>query len=226
MSTTKRPLDRRRFLGASLFGLAGASAACAGATGNPDPAGPRAPTPPEIEGPFYPVHAQQDRDFDLTQVEGRDGVALGEAVWITGRVIDQDGAAVPDAVVDLWQANAAGRYRHPEDPNQAPLDANFQGWAIVRSGAEGGFRFKTVIPGAYPAGRDWDRPPHIHFKVSKRGFVELVTQMYFPEHPLNAVDRLILRKPPEERAAMIARPAGTGPDGAPALDYVIVLERV
>ncbi len=217
-------IDRRRFLGA--LGLAGASAACAGAGGTPEPDPERAPTPPEIEGPFYPVQAQKDRDFDLTRVEGLDGVARGEQVWVGGRVIDQHGAPVEDAVVDLWQANAAGRYRHPEDPSRAPLDEHFQGWAIVRSGADGAFRFKTVVPGAYPAAAGWDRPPHIHFKVSKRGFVELVTQMYFPDQPLNDIDRLLLRKTPAERTAMIARRAEPGADGLPLLDYVIVLERV
>ena len=219
-------VDRRRFLGASLLGLAGAGTACAGTSGAPDPAPARPPTPPEIEGPFYPVHAQQDRDFDLTRIEGRDDVALGRQVWVGGRVVDQDGTPVEGAVVDIWQANAAGRYRHPEDPSDAPLDAAFQGWAIVRSGAEGGFRFKTIVPGAYPASADWDRPPHIHFKVSKRGFVELVTQMYFPGEPLNEIDRLLLRKTPEERGAMIARRAEPGADGLEVLDYVIVLERV
>lgn len=218
------PLDRRRFLGA--LGLLGAGTACAGPMGAPDPNPERPPTPPEIEGPFYPVHAQDDRDFDLTRIEGLDGVARGRQAWIGGRVVDQYGAPVEGAVVDLWQANAAGRYRHPGDPSDAPLDPNFQGWAIVRSGADGGFRFKTVVPGAYPAGEGWDRPPHIHFKVSKRGFVELVTQMYFPDEPLNRIDRLLLRKTPAERQAMIARRAEPAADGTEAFDYLVVLERV
>jgi protocatechuate 3,4-dioxygenase beta subunit len=87
-----------------------------------------------------------------------------------GSVRDIDGQSVEDVTVDLWQANAAGRYRHPHDPNTAPLDEDFQGWAIVPSGKDGEFRFKTVFPGVYPAGEGWVRPPHIHFKVSKRGF--------------------------------------------------------
>jgi protocatechuate 3,4-dioxygenase beta subunit len=87
-----------------------------------------------------------------------------------GSVRDTDGQSVEDVTVDLWQANAAGRYRHPHDPNTAPLDEDFQGWAIVPSGKDGEFRFKTVFPGVYPAGEGWVRPPHIHFKVSKRGF--------------------------------------------------------
>lgn len=218
-------MDRRRFLSASAFSLlAGTSAACASKP-RADAPTPLAPTPPEIEGPFYPVTAQKDRDFDLTRVEGRDGVARGEAVWIEGRVVDQHGEPVEDALVDLWQANAAGRYRHPEDPSDAPLDPDFQGWAMVRSGRDGGFRFKTIVPGAYPAGRDWDRPPHIHFKVSKRGFVELTTQMYFPDQTLNDVDKLLLRHDPTDRPAMIA--ARREPiEGVDALTWQVVLERV
>jgi protocatechuate 3,4-dioxygenase beta subunit len=178
-------------------------------------------TPHEIEGPFYPVTPQKDKDFDLTRVDGRDGVAKGRVIWIEGQVVDTAGKPVEDATVDLWQANAAGRYRHPHDPNDAPLDANFQGWAVVPSGVKGQFRFKTVMPGAYPAARTWMRPPHIHFKVSKRGFVELVTQMYFPGHKLNDSDRLLKRKTAEQQKLMIASRMNADPE---TYRYTIVLE--
>jgi len=125
-------------------------------------------------------------------------------IWIEGEVVDTDGKPVEDALIDLWQANAAGRYRHPHDPNPAPLDPNFQGWAIVPSGTNGQFRFKKIMPGSYPASRTWMRPPHIYFKVSKRGYGELVTQMYFPDHKLNAGDRLLKRKSAAEQKLMIA----------------------
>lgn len=124
--------------------------------------------------------------------------------------------------VDVWQANAAGRYSHPHDPNPAPLDPSFQGWAIVPSGKDGDFRFKTVIPGAYPAEDDWVRPPHIHFKLSKRGYVELTTQMYFPDQELNDVDRLLQSKSPAEQELMIAKPSASEPD---ILRYQIVIEK-
>jgi len=162
------------------------------------------PTPTEIKGPFYPIVAQKDKDFDLTLVEGRTASAKGETVIVEGVVTDTAGQAVSDATVELWQACASGKYNHPHDPNPAPSDPNFQGWAVVPSGKKGGFRFKTVMPGSYPAAPDWMRPPHIHFKVSKRGYVELITQMYFPGHPLNAKDLLLLRKSEEERALMTA----------------------
>jgi protocatechuate 3,4-dioxygenase beta subunit len=180
------------------------------------------PTPAEIEGPFYPVYAQKDTDFDLTHIQGQAGVARGKIIIIRGRVLDTEGKPIEDATVDLWQANAAGRYRHPHDPNKAPLDPNFQGWAIVPSGRDGGFRFKTVYPGAYPASDTWMRPPHIHFKISKRGYVELVTQMYFPGESLNAVDLLLRRKSAEEHGMMIATRL---PGEAEIYEYDVVLAR-
>jgi len=180
------------------------------------------PTPAEIEGPFYPVYAQKDKDFDLTRIQGRAGLARGRIIIIQGRVLDTDGNPVEDATVDLWQANAAGRYRHPHDTNPAPLDPDFQGWAIVPSGKDGRFRFKTVYPGAYPASDTWQRPPHIHFKVSKRGYVELTTQMYFPDEKLNDQDLLLMRKRVEDRPLMIATRVRSDPE---IFEYDIVLEK-
>ncbi|MFN7341721.1 MAG: protocatechuate 3,4-dioxygenase, partial [bacterium] len=107
-------------------------------------------TPKQIEGPFYPKVAQKDKDFDLTKIEGQEGTAAGKVVIISGAILNTDGTPVEDATVDLWQANAAGRYNHPSDKNEAPLDPNFQGWAIVPSGKNGEFKFKTVVPGSYP----------------------------------------------------------------------------
>ncbi|MGV6827438.1 MAG: dioxygenase family protein [bacterium] len=207
--------NRRTFIKGSLLG--GAAALLS------KPALSAHPTPPEAEGPFYPVMAQKDRDFDLTHVDGQSGVAQGQAVWIEGRVIDTDGNPVEDATVDLWQANAAGKYRHPHDNSTAPLDPNFQGWAIVQSGKNGSFKVKTIIPGAYPVSNSWTRPPHIHFKISRRGYEELTTQMYFPDQPLNDVDRLLQRKDKTEQQSMIA----TQVDGkADTLAYQIVLKKV
>lgn len=162
------------------------------------------PTPHEIEGPFYPLAAQKDQDFDLTTIEGNTQSALGQHIFIQGRVIDTEGNAVENAIVDLWQANAAGRYSHPRDPNTAALDKNFQGWAIVPSGKNGEFKFKTVLPGAYPASNNWMRPPHIHFKVTKKGYSDLTTQMYFPGQSLNKHDRLLQRNSPEQQQLMVA----------------------
>lgn len=194
-------MDRRNFLKATSVGALGVSGTVAISDTDVTQL---IPTPDEIEGPFYPVVAQKDKDFDLTHIQGREQTALGHHIVVDGQVVDTKGRAVEDATVDLWQANAAGRYWHPRDPNPALIDENFQGWAIVSSGKEGGFRFKTVMPGAYPASGSWVRPPHIHFKVSKTGYKELITQMYFPDQPLNDLDLLLQRKSPGEQMLMIA----------------------
>jgi protocatechuate 3,4-dioxygenase beta subunit len=191
--------SRRSFLKVGLIG--GASAALSGLA---NAAGQLRPTPDEVAGPFYPIFPQKDRDFDLTRIEGKSGLAKGVVIQIEGRVLDTAGKPVEDATVELWQANAAGRYRHPHDPNKAPLDSSFQGWAIVASGKEGQFRFKTVLPGPYPASDTWMRPPHIHFKITKLGYVELITQMYFPGERLNETDLLLIRKSKVEQELMIA----------------------
>ena len=162
------------------------------------------PTPAEAEGPFYPVVNQQDKDFDLTKIGDRQAVADGTHIIIKGQITDITGNPVENAAIDLWQANARGRYRHPRDPNPQPLDPNFQGWAIINSGKDGEFRFKTVKPGAYPASKTWIRPPHIHFKVNKPGYAELITQMYFPGEKLNNTDLLLQQKSDEAAARMIA----------------------
>jgi len=180
------------------------------------------PTPSEIKGPFYPVLAQKDKDFDLTRIEGKADVAKGEIIIIQGKILDEKNQAIENATVDLWQANAAGRYRHPHDPNPAPIDEHFQGWAIVQSGREGGFRFKTIYPGAYPASESWIRPPHIHYKISKKGYVELVTQMYFPGDILNSSDRLLKRKSKAEQKQMIATEVQSEPK---VYEFNIVLKK-
>ncbi len=179
-------------------------------------------TPKQVEGPFYPKVAQKDKDFDLTKIEGQEGTAQGKVVIISGAILNTDGTPIEDATVDLWQANAAGRYNHPTDTNEAPLDPNFQGWAIVPSGKKGEFKFKTIVPGSYPASNDWSRPPHIHFKVSKLGFVELITQMYFPGEKLNDTDKLLQRVPEADRASLIAKLIPGEPE---TYEFKIVLEK-
>jgi protocatechuate 3,4-dioxygenase beta subunit len=103
--------------------------------------------------------------------------------------------------IEIWQANAEGRYSHPADPNTAPIDPNFQGYGVITTDAEGRYRFKTVKPGAYPATADWTRPPHIHLDVSGKTD-RLVTQMFFPEEPLNQKDRILLRLGADKESAI------------------------
>ena len=150
-----------------------------------DPA--RMLTPEQVMGPFYPAIKPLDRDADLTIVRGRRGRARGDTIHVMGRVLDRNGEPVRGAHVEVWQANAAGRYDHPSDRNPAPLDPNFQGYCLLKTDRDGRYRFKSITPGAYPVGPGATRPPHIHFEVLGRRD-RLVTQMYFPGEPLNDQD--------------------------------------
>lgn len=187
-------ISRRMFIGSG----AALAASVSGAAAEGDV------TPRQTSGPFYPTKPQDDLDADLIRVAGRTQVAKGEVVIVEGVVSNPDGSPIDGALVDVWQANAAGRYDHEKDPNPAPLDSNFQGWAKVVTNAEGRYRFKTIKPGAYPATGTWTRPPHIHFTVSKTGFRPVTTQMYFAGEPLNDIDHLLLDMPAPERALLIS----------------------
>ncbi|HKZ77459.1 MAG TPA: hypothetical protein VJ124_03980 [Pyrinomonadaceae bacterium] len=149
-------------------------------------------TPEQIMGPFFPIIRPLDHDMDLTVIKGKRGHAQGKLIHLTGRVLNSNGDPVRGAKIEIWQANAHGRYDHPSDINPAPLDPNFQGYALQITDAEGRYRFKTIKPGAYPinpVNPTNVRPPHIHFDVTgTKG--RLVTQMYFPDEPLNEKDFL------------------------------------
>jgi protocatechuate 3,4-dioxygenase beta subunit len=147
-------------------------------------------TPDQILGPYFPIGHAPARQADLTSVNGVKGIAQGEIIEITGRVVNLDGEPVRGVPVTIWQANSFGRYLHANDLNPAPLDPSFVGCVRIRTDNDGVYRIKTVKPGAYPAGPDWIRPPHVHFEVHGQ-FERLVTQMYFPGEPLNVSDRLL-----------------------------------
>ena len=138
-------------------------------------------TPDQILGPFYPL-SELPQTSDLTRVSGRSGRAEGQVLNVIGRVLNLAGEPVSNAKVEVWQANAYGRYTHPSDPNPAPLDPNFEGSAVLTTDSEGRYRFKTIKPAAYPAGPNRMRPAHIHFQVSGRQD-KIVTQMYFEDDP-------------------------------------------
>jgi protocatechuate 3,4-dioxygenase beta subunit len=163
-------------------------------------------TPAQSEGPFYPVRDQADKNTDLTFVEGRDPthIALGEIIYLSGKVVDQHCVPVAGVVVDIWQACASGRYDHPGDTrNRSALDPNFQYWGIAATAIDGTYSFKTIKPGHYEAGPGWVRPPHIHFKVSKLGYQELITQLYFAGNRYNSDDRILRRVPTRDRASVV-----------------------
>jgi protocatechuate 3,4-dioxygenase, beta subunit len=148
-------------------------------------------TPDQILGPFYPMMKPLDRDADLTIINGRKERAKGQVIHLMGHVLNIQGNPVEGARVEIWQANAEGRYTHPDDSNPAPLDPNFHGYGVQVTDKNGGYRFKTIRPGAYPtAVEGWTRPPHIHFDVTGRTN-QFVTQMYFAGESLNDKDRLL-----------------------------------
>lgn len=160
-------------------------------------------TPPQTEGPFYPIADQMDKNTDLTKVEGRIATAKGEVCLVSGVVQDEFCKPVAGALVEIWQACHTGKYNHPADPNPAKLDPNFQYWGRTVTNEKGEYLFKTIVPGAYPATNTWMRPPHIHFKVHLRGYEELTTQMYWKGHSLNQRDRILLNLSPEERKLVL-----------------------
>jgi len=218
--------DRRRQLLQTGFGAASLLAAAGVAAGEAAPA-KAVITPKQTEGPFFPNRPQTDTDIDMTLIEGHAQHAEGSVVELGGQIVDAEGQPVADALVDVWQANAHGRYDHERDPNPAPLDPHFQGWARFTTDAEGRYRLRTIRPGAYPVNAEWSRPPHLHFKVAKRGFVELTTQMYFAGEALNDVDRILQALTAEQRAGVVVAFAANEADPAPPRgQFTIVLQRV
>jgi protocatechuate 3,4-dioxygenase beta subunit len=161
----------------------------------------------EATGPWFGAGDVSPADADLTRQHS--GEPLGQRIVVAGRVFDGDGSAVRGALVEVWQANAAGRYAHAEDQHDAPLDPNFSGSGRCLTGADGGYRFVTIDPGAYPWKNHpnaW-RPSHIHFSVFGPGLAaRLITQMYFPGDPLLPLDPILTAIPdPAARARLVAR---------------------
>jgi len=224
-----KKLTRRAVLGAGMALPLGAMAAPATAAEVAC-----ALTPRQTTGPFYPIYDQIDKDVDLTKLTGHGGRARGEVIRVTGRVLDATCAPVEGALVDLWQANAKGRYAHPADPNPAPLDPNFQGWGQAATDADGRYAFRTIKPAAYPlevlrGGRVDEaagyRTPHIHFRVSKRGYAELATQMYFAGEALNGKDIVLSRVPEAERPRVVIAPRKGEGDEPPVFEFDLVVSK-
>lgn len=154
----------------------------------------------ETTGPVFGHVAVQATDSDLTCQH--QGEPLGERIIVTGRVLDEDGRPVPHTLIEIWQANAGGRYVHVKDQHPAPLDPNFTGAGRCLTDAEGRYRFVTIKPGAYPWRNHHNawRPAHIHFSLFGPSFLSrVITQMYFPGDPLFAFDP-IFQSVTDERA--------------------------
>ena len=178
--------------------------------------GLRAPTKPliplrvslsEITGPVYGHDVMQELDADLTRNGAKDGEPLGERIIVAGRVLDEAGRPQPNTLIELWQANAAGRYIDTVDDHDAPIDPNFVGGGRCVTDDEGRYEFVTVKPGAYPWGNHangW-RPQHIHFSLFGPSFAtRLITQMYFPGDPLLALDPIYMGVPAGARDLLVA----------------------
>ena len=181
----------------------------------------------EITGPVLGRERVTAADADLTTQHA--GEPLGERIIVSGRVLDSGGRAVPDTLIEVWQANAAGRYQHEVDKHPAPLDPNFSGAGRCMTDSEGRYRFVTIKPGAYPWGNHHNawRPAHIHFSLLGRAFTQrLITQMYFPGDPLFAQDPIFNSVPdPAARQRMICRfdLSITEPQWALGFEWDIVL---
>jgi len=148
----------------------------------------------EVTGPVFGQNAVQPGDSDLTRNSGTGGEAIGERLIIVGRVLDDDERPIPDTLIEIWQANAAGRYRHENDQHNAPLDPNFAGTGRCMTNDKGEYRFLTIKPGAYPWRNHpnaW-RPAHIHLSLFGPSFAtRLITQFFFPGDPLILTDPIL-----------------------------------
>ena len=252
--TTPTNVSRRRLLQLSLGGAAGLLAS---------PALAADPTPVQPEGPFHPLGRVRgadgaivtqdrrllpylDQDSDLTFVNDQPGTAIGTQLILTGVVRDENEVPLAGAEVEIWQACVSGRYNHRSDPNTEWLDPEFQYWGRATTGADGRYVFRTIVPGAYRASGSWIRPPHVHFKVGRLRFQELITQMYFEGvsfyyanrfYPAEVLTQLNLRDqildgvPAPARPGVIAkgrpgRPGENVPDGLQVFEFDITLKAI
>lgn len=220
MTVNRQTCTRRSFLELGL--LAGVMTVC-----SPESlAQTEMPTTPStILGPYYPVIRPVELDTDLTRLRGHRSRAKGQIVHVAGRILNQHGEPLRGARVELWQANAAGRYNHRSDANPAPLDPDFQGYGVQLADREGRFRFTTIKPGPYPFDGG-TRAPHLHFQVTGQA-ERRVTQMFFADEVLNAQDQ-VLQSVPRRRESMVAHLLAAPPDEDPnsrLIQWDIVLRR-
>jgi protocatechuate 3,4-dioxygenase, beta subunit len=161
---------------------------------------------------------QADHDIDLTRIEGRPGTAFGQIITVFGRVTDKNCNPINSAVVEIWSANHYGKYHHEYD-TKGQEDLNFQGWGQAITNANGEYRFKTILPGPYAA-----RTRHIHFKVSRRDYHELTTQLFFEGEERNKKD-FILSSFTHEEQQLITRPV-TDKENSKQVEFNITLDEI
>lgn len=158
-------------------------------------------TTSQTVGPFFRIGLEWLNRDNLVG----EGVS-GERVTIQGRILDADGIPVPDAMVEIWLANAHGKYAHPEDTQSKPLEPGFTGYGRIPTNSEGVFRFTTIKPGSVPGPDGNDQAPHIVVSIFMRGLLKrLITRMYFPDEPRNAGDYVLNLVEAERRSTLIAK---------------------
>jgi protocatechuate 3,4-dioxygenase, alpha subunit len=158
-------------------------------------------TTSQTVGPYFSIGLTRLKKVDLAGP----GVS-GERITIEGRVLDGDRKPVPDAVIEIWQANSHGKYAHPEDDQKKPLEPGFQGFGRIPVDENGKFSFTTIKPGAVPGPNGNPQAPHIAVSVFMRGLLRrLVTRIYFPDEPANAGEFVLNLVEPERRATLIAK---------------------
>jgi len=174
-------------------------------------------TTSQTVGPFFSIGMCRSIKQDLADTD-----VSGERVSIMGRVLDGVGQPVPDAILEIWQANSHGKYAHPEDDQDKPLDANFSGYGCIPTNAEGNFRFTTIKPGQVPDPDGKLQAPHIVVSVFARGLLRrLVTRIYFPGEAANDSDFALKLVEPARRETLIAKKLS---GGAGALEWNVVLQ--
>jgi protocatechuate 3,4-dioxygenase beta subunit len=180
-------------------------------------------TPPETEGPFYPIKLPLDQDNDLLIIKGSTVQAVGTVTHLTGRVLTAAGSPVRDATVEIWQVDGNGVYLHPGSANGGKRDKNFQGFGRFSTNAKGEYYFRTVRPTEYP-GRS---APHIHFKVKKGDRTLLTSQFFDADYPGTARDGIVRGINPIDRELLMVqfKPAKDSKAGELAAYFEIVLGR-
>lgn len=176
-----------------------------------------AETPAQGLGPFFPT----DIGSDLLIKGAGAPMAKGQVIRVQGIVRNEKGDALPGAVIELWQADENGKYNHPADPLQITPDENFQFWGRTVTGLSGAYSFRTIKPGSYPADANWTRPPHLHFKISLRGYYELVTQMYFEGEVLNGDDNILQNIPTTKHSEVVIPFAPTTTQSKPGVNDLL-----
>lgn len=176
-------------------------------------------TPRQTAGPFYPPELPLDNDNDLVHVQGQSEAAGGLITDLRGRLLDRNGEPLRGMRMEIWQCDANGRYRHPRDPGDAPIDPGFQGFGHTLSDAQGRYRFLTIRPVPYPG-----RTPHIHVAVYPPGEAPFVTQLYVAGESRNAEDFLYNRIPADLRPLVTTEFAPSAHEDADlSADWDVVL---